>query len=113
MWSDVERLYAELERRGIRFRPHVWFSTEWFSPDGIPGIAIPFYVGHPRLQRLEQRMVGKVEGGTRKWRLRILRHEAGHALDSALRAATAQRLARRVRHAASRPYPRHYSATAR
>jgi hypothetical protein len=23
-WAEVRRLYAELERRGIRFRPHVW-----------------------------------------------------------------------------------------
>ena len=36
----VQRLYAELESRGIRFHPHVWLSEEWFSPDGIPGIAI-------------------------------------------------------------------------
>ena len=38
----VRRLYADLERRGISTRPHVWLSEEWFSPDGIPGIAIPF-----------------------------------------------------------------------
>src|SRR5271170_7580711 len=40
----IERLYAELEMRGIRFRPHCWLAQEWFSPDGIPGIAIPFYL---------------------------------------------------------------------
>src|SRR5207245_10020991 len=37
----VRRLYADLERRGIEFRPHVWLSEEWFSPDGVPGIAMP------------------------------------------------------------------------
>jgi hypothetical protein len=79
LWLDVERLYEELERRGLRFRPHVWLSTEWFSPDGIPGFAIPFYLAHPRLRRLERRMMGEVEGGARKWRMRILRHETGHA----------------------------------
>jgi hypothetical protein len=83
IWPEVEHLYAELRRRGIRFRPHIWFSTYWFSPDGVPGIAVPFYVGHPRLRALERRMMGDVEGADRKWRLRILRHEAGHALDSA------------------------------
>jgi hypothetical protein len=36
----VQRLYRELEMRGIRFRPHCWLAQEWFSPDGIPGIAI-------------------------------------------------------------------------
>ena len=45
----VERLHEELQRRGIRHKPHVWLSTEWFSPDGIPGVAIPFYQAHPRL----------------------------------------------------------------
>ncbi len=52
-------------------------------------------------------MMGEVEGGSRKWRLRILRHEAGHALD------TAYRLRRRsdwrnVFGYASKPYPREY-----
>jgi len=80
---EVQSLYAELARRGISFRPHVWLSDEWFSPDGIPGIAIPFFVAHPRLRQLERRMMGEVEGGNSLWRLRILRHESGHALDTA------------------------------
>jgi hypothetical protein len=81
--ADVVRLGEQLERRGIRFKPHVWFSTEWFSPDGIPGIAIPFFLGHPRLLRLERRMMGDAEGGNRRWRQRLLRHELGHAVDTA------------------------------
>ena len=106
---DVQCLYAELARRDIRFKPHVWLSTDWFSPDGVPGIAVPFFVANPRLRRLERRMSGEVEGGSRKWRLRILRHEAGHALD------TAYGLRRRadwrdVFGPASKPYPRDYSA---
>jgi hypothetical protein len=36
----IERLYRELGLRGIGFRPHCWLAQEWFSPDGIPGIAI-------------------------------------------------------------------------
>ena len=105
---EVHRLYAELERRGIRFRPHVWLSTEWFSPDGVPGIAVPFFAAHPRLCRLERRMMGEVEGATSRWRLRILRHEAGHALDNAFRL---RRRAdwREVFGNPSKPYPRDYS----
>ena len=57
----IRRLHAELDARGIKLRPHVWFAEEWFSPDGIPGIAIPFYLAHPRLERLERRMSGVVE----------------------------------------------------
>jgi hypothetical protein len=81
----VRRLYAELERRGLRFRPHVWFSTEWFSPDGVPGIAIPFYLAHPRLMKLEARQMLEVEGGSGPSCMRILRHETGHAIDTAYR----------------------------
>ncbi|HEX6998328.1 MAG TPA: putative zinc-binding metallopeptidase [Gammaproteobacteria bacterium] len=83
VWRDFERVLGELERRGIRFRPHVWLSESWFSPDGVPGFAVPFFLAHPRLQRLEERMIGEAEGGTRRWRLQLLRHEVGHALDSA------------------------------
>jgi len=79
----VQRLYEELRLKGIHFRPHPWLSEEWFSPDGIPGIAIPFYLAHPRLQRLERRFMHEVEGGNDKWLMRILRHETGHAIDTA------------------------------
>jgi hypothetical protein len=79
----IERLYDEMAARGLDFRPHCWLSEEWFSPDGIPGIAIPFYLAHPRLMRLERRMMLEVEGGTEEWCMKILRHEAGHAIDNA------------------------------
>jgi hypothetical protein len=51
----------------------------------VPGIAIPFYLAHPRLARLEESQVLEVEGGTPDWCMRILRHEAGHAIDNAFR----------------------------
>lgn len=105
--AALARLDDELARRGIRFRPHCWLSEDWFSPDGVPGIAIPFYLAHPRLMRLERRMMHEVEGGNARWLRRILRHEAGHALD------TAYRLRRRkgwreVFGPASVPYPVSY-----
>jgi hypothetical protein len=76
-------LEAELAERGIVFRPHFWLSDEWFTPDGVPGIAIPFYLAHPRLARLEREQMLEVEGGTPSWCMRILRHELGHAIDNA------------------------------
>ncbi|MGH8246619.1 MAG: putative zinc-binding metallopeptidase, partial [Gammaproteobacteria bacterium] len=79
----IERLYEELERRDLRFHPHCWLSEEWFSPDGIPGIGIPFYLAHPRLVRLEARQMFDVEGGTDAWFMQLLRHEAGHAICTA------------------------------
>lgn len=105
----LNRVHDELERRGLRFRPHMWLSEEWFSPDGVPGIAVPFYLAHPRLARLERRMMRQVEGGNSNWMLRILRHEVGHAID------TAYRLRRRARWRAlfgpaSLPYPAVYQA---
>jgi len=105
----VRRLYRELARRGIEFRPHVWLSEEWFSPDGVPGIAAPFYLAHPRLERLERRMMRHVEGGSAESGMRILRHEAGHAIDTAYRLRRRKRW-REVFGPASRPYPDSYTA---
>jgi len=82
---NIKRLYAELNDRGIRFKPHVWLSAEWFTPDGVPGFAIPFYLAHPRLMKLERKKMLEVEGGTDSECMRILRHEAGHAIDNAFR----------------------------
>ncbi|HST51442.1 MAG TPA: putative zinc-binding metallopeptidase [Pyrinomonadaceae bacterium] len=79
----VRRIRFELDESGLRFRPHVWLSVEWFTPDGVPGFAIPFYLAHPRLVRLERKQMLEVEGGTERECLRIMRHEAGHALDNA------------------------------
>jgi len=103
----VKQLHAELQARGLRFRPHAWLSSEWFSPDGVPGIAIPFYLAHPRLAKLEAKKMLEVEGGTAATCMRILRHEAGHAIDTAYRL----HFRKRWREAFGRytePYPRYY-----
>src|SRR5688500_10095028 len=100
----VRKLEEDLRRRGIRFRPHLWLSTEWFSPDGVPGIAVPFYMAHPRLMRLERKQMEEVEGGNENWLLRILRHELAHALDNAYRLRRRKGW-RRIFGKASRPYP--------
>ena len=105
----VRRLYAELGGRGIHFRPHVWLSEEWFSPDGVPGIAVPFFLAHPRLARLERRIMRQVEGGNSRWFMRILRHEAGHAIDNAYRLRRRKRW-REVFGPASLQYPARYKA---
>jgi ribosomal protein L20A (L18A) len=106
---QIARLYDELEQRGIDFKPHVWLSDEWFSPDGVPGIAVPFYLAHPRLERLERRIMREAEGGNSRWFMRILRHEAGHALDNAYRLRRRKRW-REVFGPASLQYPAHYKA---
>jgi hypothetical protein len=100
----IEQLYEELAERGVSFRPHCWFTDEWFSPDGVPGIGIPFYLGHPRLMRLERKQMLEVEGGTHEWCMKILRHEAGHAIDTAYRLRR-RRQFRDVFGKVSQPYP--------
>ncbi|MCC7462991.1 MAG: putative zinc-binding metallopeptidase [Gammaproteobacteria bacterium] len=105
----IERLYGELAARGIRFRPHVWLAEEWFSPDGVPGIAIPFYLAHPRLRSLERRITHEAEGSNTPWLMRLLRHEAGHAIDNAYRLRRRARW-RAVFGPASQPYRAWYRA---
>lgn len=103
----VKRLHRELADRGIRFKPHAWLSSEWFSPDGVPGIAIPFYLAHPRLMKLEARQMLEVEGGTAASCMRVLRHEAGHAIDTAYRLHFKKSWRETFGHY-SQPYPKYY-----
>ena len=81
----IARLDRELGERGFVFRPHFWLSHGWFTPDGTAGIAMPFYLAHPRLAALEKKQMLEIEGGTENWCMRILRHEVGHALDNVYR----------------------------
>jgi hypothetical protein len=82
----IDRLYYELELKGLKkFKPHFWFSNEWFTPDGVGGIAIPFYLAHRKLAKLEEKYLYEVEGGTPQWFMQLLRHECGHAIDNAYR----------------------------
>ena len=104
----VKELWLELEERGIDFHPHVWLSNEFFSPGGVPGFAVPFYLTHPRLLRLERSMMLEVEGGTYDECLRILRHECGHALQHAYELHR-RRLWRQHFGSSAKPYPKVYS----
>lgn len=79
----VNLLYKEMETRGLRLRPHVWLSDDWFSPDGIPGFAVPFYLTHSRLMKLERSQMLEVEGEKLLDCMKILRHEAGHTIQQA------------------------------
>jgi len=79
----IGEIDAELAARDLNFKPHYYLSDEWFTPDGVPGIAVPFYLAHPRLAKLENAEMLEVEGGDAASCLRILRHEAGHAIDNA------------------------------
>ncbi|MEZ4439650.1 MAG: putative zinc-binding metallopeptidase [Polyangiaceae bacterium] len=103
----VERVCEELEARGLCFRPHFWLADEWFSPDGVPGVAVPFYLAHKKLMALERRMMFEVEGGNKAECLMLLRHELGHAVDHAYRLSR-RRLWRETFGSPSQPYPEYY-----
>ena len=79
----VRKLYTELDARGIHFHPPCYLADEWLCPDRVPMIGIPFYLAHSRLKKLERKMMLEVEGGTDSWCMKLLRHEAGHALNYA------------------------------
>ncbi len=100
-------VHDELAQSGIRVHPHAWISSEWFSPDSTPGIAIPFYLAHPRLIRLERKMIIDVEGGTWPECMAILRHEAGHVVQHAY-ALHRRGDWRRLFGPSSKRYPRYY-----
>jgi hypothetical protein len=104
----IAQLYGELQDRGLRFRPHFWLSDDWFTPDGVPGTAIPFYMAHPRLARLEMNQMLEVEGGTHEWCMRILRHEAGHAIENAY-GLRRRRRRQQLFGKSSQPYPDYYT----
>src|SRR5690242_5327982 len=79
----IAQFSAELAARGVSLRPDCYLGDEWFSPEGVPAIAIPFYLAHPRLKALEVRQMMEAEGGTPEWCQMLLRHECGHAVDHA------------------------------
>ncbi|MGD8414733.1 MAG: putative zinc-binding metallopeptidase [Candidatus Latescibacterota bacterium] len=104
---QIQQLYEELDRRGLKFRPHCWLGTEWFSPNRVPGIGIPFYLAHPRLRKLEDRMMLEVEGGSRAWCMQLLRHECGHAYETAY-VLGRRKIWRKTFGRPSKPYPVSY-----
>ncbi len=81
----VAVLHGELLGSGLKLRPKVYLGDEWFSPEGMLAIAVPFYLAHPRLKALEQSMMLEVEGGNPGWCQKLLRHEAGHCFDHGYR----------------------------
>jgi len=79
----VQRLYDELDAKGISCHPTCYLADEWLTPDKIPTIGIPFCLAHPRLTKLEKTMMYEVEGGDADVCMKLLRHECGHALNYA------------------------------
>lgn len=83
--AHVRQLYTELDAKGLKFHPRIFLGDEWFSPEGMNAIAVPFYFAHSRLKNLEKTLMLDVEGGNPEWFMRLLRHEAGHCFDHCYR----------------------------
>lgn len=105
--EPIAQVLAELEARQLKVRPHFWLSEEWFSPADVPGIAIPFYLAHPRLLRLERKFMLEVEGGSIPWCLKILRHELGHVIQHAYQVQRRRRW-QALFGKSSKQYPEYY-----
>ena len=104
----ITQLRRELDACALRFPIHFYLSDEWFTPDGATSVAVPFYLAHPRLAQLEEAQMFEVEGGDYDWCMRILRHEAAHALDNAYKLRL-RRQRRMVFGQPSKPYPEFYT----
>jgi hypothetical protein len=104
----LDQLRTELQDRALLFPVHFYLSDEWFTPDGATAVAIPFYMAHSRLARLEEAQMLEVEGGEYEWCMRILRHESGHAIDNAYRLRLRQQR-RSIFGLPSKPYPEFYT----
>jgi hypothetical protein len=81
----IKQLYQELDKKKIRFKPACYLADEWLAPDKEPIIGIPFFLAHRRLIKLEKKMMVEAEGSSRGWCMKLLRHEAGHAINYAYR----------------------------
>ncbi|MSR22446.1 MAG: hypothetical protein EXR92_02705 [Gemmatimonadetes bacterium] len=105
--SRIQELKSELEARELRFPINFYISNEWFTANDSASLAVPFYLTHPRLERLERAQMFEVEGGDHDWCMRILRHEAGHVIDNVYRLVLKRRR-RSLFGPSSVPYPEYY-----
>ena len=104
----IAQLQGELAARELQLPISFYISNEWFTPDGTVTMAVPFYLTHPRLERLERAQMLEVEGGDHEWCMRILRHEAGHIIDNAFKLRL-RRQRRLLFGSSAEPYPEFYT----
>ena len=110
----VRRLYADLAATRHQSAPARVVVGGMVLPGWRTGVshALSNLAHPPASERLERRLMHEAEGGNSRLLMRILRHEAGHALDNAYRLRRRRRW-RDVFGPASRPYPARYRAGSR
>jgi len=83
---QMDQLFEELKAKGLEnLKPKIYFGDEWFSPEGVCAIAVPFYLAHTRLRLLEEKMMLEAEGASPSEFMKLIRHEAGHCFDHVFR----------------------------
>jgi hypothetical protein len=80
----IDRIYAELDKAGITFRPGTYLSDGWGCPSGVPIIGIPFYLADPTVYQAVNEFIDPAPWDDAET-IRYLRHEYGHALNYACR----------------------------
>jgi len=81
-YEEFQEVLREFHKLGIDVNPRLWFSTEWFCPDGVEGIGVPFYLKSLALMKKIKNMGGRIEGQTRTERKKLYRHEIAHVVDN-------------------------------
>lgn len=104
---EIKKLNTLLTKKKIFWKPHTWLSNEWFSPDGVAGMAIPFVLCDPRLIELEKKFIGHCEGEDSNEFFKLLCHETGHAIDNAYRLRK-KKFRQALFGKTSKTYPRYY-----
>jgi hypothetical protein len=79
----IDRLFSELKRKKIHFRPKFYLTDTWGCPNKVPSIGIPFYYADPTLSAIEDELNGDLEDEHEL--MMTLRHETGHAINYAYR----------------------------
>lgn len=105
--SEINKIKRELSSKKIDIKTTYFIADEWYSPDGYSAIAIPFYLCHPKLIRLEKKMMGIVEGETAHSFTKLLRHEMAHVLDNHY-GLRKNKTRQKLFGLSSVPYPDHY-----
>jgi hypothetical protein len=78
----INKLYAELDKVGISFKPKTYLSDGWGCPSGIPIIGIPFYLADVNVYSIVDEFIDPAPRDDAEI-IRYLRHECGHALNYA------------------------------
>ncbi len=79
----IDRLFSELKRKKMIFRPKFYLTDTWGCPNKVPAIGIPFYYADPTLSEIEDELHGDLEDEHEL--IMSLRHETGHAINYAYR----------------------------